>query len=191
MKTTIRVVFGFAFLFAAFFAVAQTTPAPSGAALRKAAWEGQIAAVESALRAGAAADAASSNGVTPLMLAAANGHKDIVALLLSKGADVHAVTTDDWVSALLFAAWGGHTAVTDLLLDSGADIEYVDRGSRNAIDWIGLANDSVTLEQARTLAAHLKERGAEELERTADSLRYLKGLAPNLRELLEAAASGK
>lgn len=189
MKTTIRVVVGLMCLFPAFSAVAQTTPTPADIALRKAAWEGQIAAVESALRGGAAANAASSNGVTPLMLAAARGYKDVVALLLAKGADVNAVTTKDWVSALLFAAWGGHTAVADLLLDSGADIDYVDHGTRNAVDWIGLSNDSVTVEQARALAAHLKDRGAVELERSADVLHFLRGLAPNLRELLDAAAS--
>jgi ankyrin repeat protein len=53
-----------------------------------------------------------------LQAAAGNGHTETVALLLDRGADIHA---DDNL-ALGWAADGGHTQIVALLLERGADI---------------------------------------------------------------------
>jgi ankyrin repeat protein len=53
-----------------------------------------------------------------LIEAAENGHKETVALLLDRGADIHA--WDDY--ALRAVTQDGHTETVALLLDKGADI---------------------------------------------------------------------
>ena len=104
---------------------------------------------------GADANAKNADGITALMLASAKGHKDLVLLLLSKGARVDEVTTENKLSALMFAAYWGHTAVVDALLDNGAKIDFEDDGKRNVIDWAGM-RDSVQAPQAKALSAHLQ-----------------------------------
>ena len=52
--------------------------------------------------------------------AAANGHKDVVKLLLDRGAEVNAKDGVGW-SALHLAAREGHKDVVLLLLDRGAN----------------------------------------------------------------------
>lgn len=64
-------------------------------------------------------------GVTPLMLAAFNGHTDVSLHLLELGADPH-VRDRHGRSALHFAADGGHEGVVDALVGAGADIEVAD-----------------------------------------------------------------
>ena len=48
-----------------------------------------------------------------------NGHTEVVELLLEKGADVNAKTTDG-VTAAAAAKWKGHTDIVQLLKKAGA-----------------------------------------------------------------------
>jgi hypothetical protein len=66
--------------------------------------------------------AKTSDGSTALMIAAGNGHTEIVAKLLARGADVNAERTDG-VTALMYAALNGHTEIVDKLLARGADVD--------------------------------------------------------------------
>ena len=59
---------------------------------------------------------------TPLMAAAANGHREVAELLLAAGADVHVRNIDGW-TALTFAAAAGHAAIIELLLLHGAGVD--------------------------------------------------------------------
>lgn len=56
-------------------------------------------------------------GLTPLMLASAMGYTDLVKLLLSRGANRHAVTKTHRTFALWLAGRNGHVEVMQLLLD--------------------------------------------------------------------------
>ena len=56
-------------------------------------------------------------GITALMMASANGHTEVVKLLLDNGADVNVKNTDDGVTALFMASANGHTEIVKLLLD--------------------------------------------------------------------------
>ena len=58
-------------------------------------------------------------GLRPLMLAAAKGHTELVALLLKHGADVNA-TDDSGCGALHAAGQGGQSETYSLLVRSGA-----------------------------------------------------------------------
>jgi ankyrin repeat protein len=59
---------------------------------------------------------------TPLILAAQNGHAEIVKLLLGVGAKVNAKTSNDSTS-LILAAENGYADIVKLLLDAGAIID--------------------------------------------------------------------
>ena len=85
--------------------------------LHRAAFSGDVGAAEAALGQGAHINAAdSSYGSTALMIASANGHAELVELLLKAGAR-RAQVDMEGRSALLKAARRGHLQVVELLLD--------------------------------------------------------------------------
>lgn len=84
---------------------------------------GDLAATTTAIRAGTDVNARGPDGLTPLMIAAALGQAQDVALLLTAGADVHAVEPRMGATALHKAAQSGSADVLALLLDHGAFID--------------------------------------------------------------------
>ena len=61
-----------------------------------------------------------SQGASPLILASERGHKDVVQLLLTSGADPN-LADEDGFTPLIDAVDDGHFEVAKLLLDYGAD----------------------------------------------------------------------
>ena len=88
--------------------------------LREAAAEGNLLRVETFLRQGVSAQAADEGGVTPLFIAAKNGHRDVVALLLEQGAILNSARQDG-VTPLFIAVQEGQPDMVALLLEKGAD----------------------------------------------------------------------
>ncbi|HMB81260.1 MAG TPA: ankyrin repeat domain-containing protein, partial [Vicinamibacterales bacterium] len=64
---------------------------------------------------------AAQGGLTPLLLAAREGHTESVQALLDAGADVNQVSAGDRTSPLLIATINGHFDLAKFLLDKGAD----------------------------------------------------------------------
>ena len=110
------------FLITTFFADAGVTE--KNAKLIQAAEKGILQEVQTALTDGADINATEVRedsgvyvrGLTALMMASANGRKEVVKLLLDKGADVN-VKNIYGITALFMASAHGHTEVAKLLSD--------------------------------------------------------------------------
>jgi ankyrin repeat protein len=73
-------------------------------------------------------------GWAPLHYAAANGHDDIVKLLLDHSAYVDAGSPNG-TTPLMMAARGGHVSTVKLLLDNGADLTVKNQIGLTALDF--------------------------------------------------------
>ena len=82
--------------------------------IHKAAFRGNLEAVKQHLAAGADVNAKEDDG----------GHKEIVELLIAKGANVNA--GDGGWTPLHCATWGGHKEITELLIANDADVNAKD-----------------------------------------------------------------
>lgn len=89
--------------------------------LREAAAEGNVLRVQTFLEQGVGTQAADEQGITPIFLAAKNGHRDVVALLLERGGSVNP-TRQDGVTPLFLAGQERRLDVLVLLLEKGADV---------------------------------------------------------------------
>ena len=89
---------------------------------------------------------------TPLMYAAANGHVEVLRVLLEGGANADRSNADRR-TALHFAAWNGELEVCRLLLDKGAKVDPVD-------EWRDTPLHDATLTGRLSVVKLLVERGA-------------------------------
>jgi len=71
-------------------------------------------------------------GGTALMLAAARNQKDVVRLLLSKGANPNQADQGGG-TALIYASWKGNLDIVRSLLESGADVNATTRDGRTSL----------------------------------------------------------
>ncbi|KAK8375797.1 hypothetical protein O3P69_008505 [Scylla paramamosain] len=77
-------------------------------------------------------DCADRDGTTPLILAAANSHVELVRELLDQGAEPNA-TRHTGTGALFFAAQGGFLDIVTLLLDRGCSINQASKDGGTAL----------------------------------------------------------
>jgi hypothetical protein len=91
------------------------------------------AAVNLFLRAGFSANARDGAGVPLLCLAAREGDKDLVKILLEAGADVNARSADRGGSALIDCTLGKYRDIAELLLKAGADVNVKSKDDQSAL----------------------------------------------------------
>ena len=93
-------------------------PSAPDISIHSAAGKGNIAAVKQHIAAGTDVDAKDNRGITPLLWATYDGHKEVAELLITKGADVNAKDVND-ETPLNWAEEGKHKEITDLLRKQG------------------------------------------------------------------------
>lgn len=86
-------------------------------------------ALEPLIAAGSDVNAATSNGITPLMIAVTNGEAD-TAVLLSAGADTSAKTKAGW-SVLSYTVYAGNQELYEQFAGLGLDESIVDKDGYN------------------------------------------------------------
>lgn len=95
--------------------------APTPESLWNAARTGDRAAVDAALAAGVPVDAGTRYQQTALMFAAQHGHRDIVELLIARGANVNQRDSFYGFTPLMAAMQDNHAPIAVLLLEHGAE----------------------------------------------------------------------
>ena len=76
---------------------------------------------------------ANNDGWTPLSCAAANGHGDVVQMLVAGGAEIDKATNAGW-TPLYRAAYMGKTEVVKVLLSLGADRTKAAKDGKTPLD---------------------------------------------------------
>jgi ankyrin repeat protein len=95
---------------------------------------GKLQEAKGALNEGARVDAADEWGRIPLHIAAYNGHKEIVEMLIEKAADAGAV--DKYLGTPLhYAAKGGHMEIAEMLIEKGANVSAATKDGWTPLCW--------------------------------------------------------
>lgn len=118
----------------------------------KAAYYGDLSAVESFIAKGADVNAKRNDGWTALHIASSFGYKEIVELLLAKGVDVNA-KDDDGSTPLLLASQKGHKEVVELLIKAGADESTVENFKRRPSEYLVVNEDRTFAEATVPIAS--------------------------------------
>ena len=115
-------------------------------------------------------------GLTPLLIAARDGHVEAVRALVESGADIDRVSGGDGSSPMVIAIANGHYDVAQYLLDQGADLNRVN------IDGLGPVYATVNMRHAPISWAPNPTTDQEEVD-SLDLLRHLlvAGADPNAR----------
>ena len=115
-------------------------------------------------------------GLTPLLIAARDGHLEAVRALVESGADIDRVSGGDGSSPMVIAIANGHYDVAQYLLDQGADLNRVN------IDGLGPVYATVNMRHAPISWAPNPTTDQEEVD-SLDLLRHLlvAGADPNAR----------
>ncbi|MBE6463631.1 MAG: ankyrin repeat domain-containing protein, partial [Alphaproteobacteria bacterium] len=77
-------------------------------------------------------NAKTNGGRTALIIASHDGDKEIVELLIEKGADVNA-KANGGSTALMRASRDGYTDVAEVLIQNGADVNQKNNSGQNAM----------------------------------------------------------
>ncbi|MFN0164560.1 MAG: ankyrin repeat domain-containing protein [Burkholderiales bacterium] len=105
-------------------------------------------------------------GWTPLIYAAANGHRKIVEILLENHAYIDS-SSSAGITSLMMAARGGHLEVVKFLIEEGADVDVKNDQDQTAADWAELTRntDIAKLIRAKMKPPESKPRADESSEK--------------------------
>ena len=105
--------------------------------IHDAAEKGNLIGVQTELDKGVDVNSKREDGSTPLHGAAEGGHEEIVELLITAGADLHATTVPmlgggGWIP-LHSAARQGHRGIVELLIEMGTDVNTRDSAGKSTL----------------------------------------------------------
>ncbi|KAK3238939.1 hypothetical protein CYMTET_51096 [Cymbomonas tetramitiformis] len=166
-------------------------PKPQNSLHRAAAW-GNVKALLKALEY-ENIDQRNEDGVTPLHLAAATGHLEILRVLLGKGASVY-TTDNDGCTPLHFAAGVGLVPCIDLLLKSNSPMQNRNMYHETALDvaWrAGSVEAAMFLESRGAQTGVVGEEDEEDEEEEAATPKQAKNFVDGLKEELTQAENAR
>jgi ankyrin repeat protein len=112
---------------------AEQTLTEADETLLNAAREGKLQEAKEALNDGARVDAVDEeHGLTPLDWAAMKGGKEMVGMLIEKGANVNAAKKDG-ETPLHTAANGGHKEIAEIMIEKGAKVDAADKNGETPL----------------------------------------------------------
>lgn len=159
--------------------------ADSFAAIHLAAYSGFNSSVRELVRLGADVDLVMGNGWSPLMVAAAQGHTDIVASLIDKRASVDYQGSVQRVTALMAAAWNPQgTACMGVLLQARAKINLQDA---HGLDALML---SARLRHAPAVQQLLLQRADPKVARAGGTTALMDAAAAGSEDIVSLLISG-
>ena len=121
--------------------------------------DGDLAGVRAYLDAGVDINARDENGSTPLHWAALEGHKDIVELLINRGAEVNATSEIGGWTPLHMAASKNHIQVVSFLIKKGADEDAkAIIGGWTPLHWAALEGHKDIVELLIKLGANINSK---------------------------------
>jgi len=130
---------------------------------------GDAAAVRDLIAADASlVNARGERGVTPLIVAAREGHCEVAEMLLNSGADIEARDSEHTSTPLIWAVFFGHAPVAELLLQKGASVNaqngYGSTPLKITLDGAkeGWKESNVSAERYNELAEMLRKHGGTE-----------------------------
>jgi len=95
---------------------------------------------------------------TPLIVAAAYGHTEVVKLLLERGAHVN-TGNEGGETALHYAARHGHTKVMQILLEHGADPKLKGTGCGTPLQWAVRGGQNRSVKTLLDYGVNINQRG--------------------------------
>ena len=125
-------------------------------------------------------------GLTPLYVAAREGHEAVVRLLIKSGANKEAQDKDGW-TPLYFAAVKGHEAVARLLIESGANIEAQSKDGWTLLHWVAQQGHEAVVRLLIEGGANKEAQGKD--GRTPLHWAVVKGHEAVVRLLIESGAN--
>ncbi len=122
-------------------------------------------------------EARAEREMTPLIVAARDGHEDVAGVLISRGASVEAVDAKHGDTALGWAVFYGREGVVKLLLESGANPNHIDRLGSSPLAYSVAGERGVLRERHGITASNESFRAISQALRKAGAKEVVGGAA--------------
>ena len=99
--------------------------------------------VRELLKCGANIETTDNDGMTPFLMACADGSIDIARLLLDSGANIHAASKFDGQRALQYASFEGNLAIVQELILRGHEIDAANHDGRTSLAFAAYKGDKM------------------------------------------------
>ena len=110
--------------------------------------------VRELLKSGARTETTDGDGMTPFLMACADGSVDIARILLEFGANIHAASKFDGQRALQYASFEGHIAVVQELILRGHDVNAANQDGRTSLAFAAYKGYKCALMRLASLFTH-------------------------------------